>query len=110
VTDAAQTEHRSVWAWPETSIKGSRNVEYLLQRIAAVATAPIPFPTWGRNPGAAGDRVGRGVLWLLLLIVPGSFLVLPLVIWWKVRRAATGAAQCHAARAGTPGAACPRTA
>jgi len=78
-------------------------VEYLLHRITAFAIAPSAFPTWGGGEHAAGRGVRNGALWLLLLILPGSFLVLPLAIWWKVRRDRMAAARRHAAFAGTRG-------
>jgi hypothetical protein len=29
----------------------------------------------------------NGALWFVLLLLPGSFLLLPALIWWRARRA-----------------------
>lgn len=74
-------------------------MDSLLQRLTGLATASIPLAARERTAPHAPDRpafrvspaarsFARGALWIVLLILPGSFLFLPLLFWWRTRRSA----------------------
>jgi hypothetical protein len=72
--------------------QGIRNVDVLLQRMMGLAT-PASTPGKGLQSAVGGCDATRtprwvvsGVLWLVLLLLPGSFLLLPAFLWWKARR------------------------
>jgi hypothetical protein len=73
-------------------------VETLVQRLTDFAATP--FAPRGDALRAAADRTGsrfsataQWMLWVALLILPGSFLLLPLLLWarLRVRKRAAGA-------------------
>lgn len=75
-------------------------MEFFLHRATSLATASIPLPTRERSAAHAPDRPAmrasftarallRWVLWLALLILPGSLVLVPVVIWWRSRQGAT---------------------
>jgi hypothetical protein len=72
--------------------RGHRNVQVLLQRLMGLATRST-------RPAVRSDEADRaraatraprwvtgGALWLALLLLPGSFLLLPALVWWRARR------------------------
>lgn len=66
-------------------------MDIILQRVADLATlltATIPssLPAASADGGTRTPRWVKGSLWLLLLFAPGSFLLLPALFWWKLRR------------------------
>lgn len=72
-------------------------MDFFLHRATSLATASIPLPARERPAAHAPDRpafrwsaaarsLTQWVLWLLLLILPGSFLLLPVLFWWRSRR------------------------
>jgi hypothetical protein len=82
-------------------------VDEILQPSTALSTGPASSSGTGRSRWLACGRLAIGVLWLLLLILPGSLLVLPLLVWWKVRREATAVARRPAPVAAIPAPYCP---
>jgi hypothetical protein len=53
------------------------------------------------HPGSALENVGRSAFLLALLLLPGSFIALPL-LWWLDRRAARSASSQAGDRRGAP--------
>jgi hypothetical protein len=67
-------------------------VDALLQRVTGLATCFTP-PTKRLDRAGLAQTVTRaprwavsGVFWLVLLLLPGSFLLLPALLWWRARR------------------------
>ena len=61
----------------------------LLQRVTSLATrspsATMPLDQSDlAGAGPQGSRwVVNGAIWLVLLLLPGSLLLLPALLWWK---------------------------
>jgi hypothetical protein len=67
-------------------------VYVLLQRVSlATRSPPATKPLDQSDPAGAGPQGSRwvvnGAIWLVLLLLPGSLLLLPALLWWKARRA-----------------------
>jgi NADPH-dependent ferric siderophore reductase len=76
---------------PLDSKLGKPNVDIFLHRmmgLAALFARPAVRRDRVAHAGAA-TRTPRwavtGALWLVLLLVPGSLLLLPALLWWKAR-------------------------
>lgn len=66
-------------------------MDIILRRVTDLATLLTASTARGDSAATAdgGTRVPRwvkGSLWLLLLFAPGSFLLLPALLWWQHRR------------------------
>jgi hypothetical protein len=77
---------------PDPEPRGDRDVQALLQRLMDLATLSTPPAVRSDGPERAhtATRAPRwvtgGALWLALLLLPGSFLLLPALVWWRARR------------------------
>ena len=73
-------------------------MEALLQRLSGFANAAIPFAARAGNatdnrPASRVIAAARWALWVCLLILPGSFLLLPVLLWGRMsvqRRSSRG--------------------
>lgn len=68
-------------------------MDALLRRLTGFATAAIPFAVRDGEAPHDPDRpairippAARWALWLTLLIMPGSFLLLPVLLWGRRTR------------------------
>jgi hypothetical protein len=73
------------------STQGEQNVASLVQRLAVLAAAVTLFPAQVSDAPHDADRpalrislAARWALWVFLLILPGSFLLLPVLLWGKI--------------------------
>jgi len=80
-----------------TPIQGEQNVASLVQRLAVLAAAVTFFPAQASGAPHDLDRpairispAARWALWVFLLILPGSFLLLPVLYWGKITRQRQG--------------------
>lgn len=77
-------------------------MEALLQRLAGFASTAMPFAVRDGDAPDPPDRpatrvftAARWVLWVGLLILPGSFLLLPVLLWRRTSKTADRVRRSH---------------